>query len=101
MKYFCYDPEDGFSYFNNRKDAIAKANKFLDFYRNQASDGWSENADGIKVGIITHETEEYVASTRPDDSELDEDSMTADGIYWDEGVDKLLDYSLNEVGDDK
>jgi len=57
-KFFSYDPDDGFELHATADEAKERAQGAIDLYREEASDGWPEEVDGVCWGeVCQHATE--------------------------------------------
>lgn len=51
-KWFSYDKGNGFDIYDTPKEAEAKAREHLNYYREEAVEGWSEEVKSICWGIV-------------------------------------------------
>lgn len=63
MKFFSYDPDDGFELHATEDEAKARAQAAIDLYRDDAADGWPEEVDGVCWGALQQRAIE--ANKRP------------------------------------
>lgn len=83
MKYFSYDPYEGFEFHATEEAAKAAADKSLDFHKHEAPDeGWSEDVDQICWGEIKECVRLTECIHRPPDHELDADDHDTAGNDW-------------------
>ena len=52
MKFFSYDPDDGFELHATEEDAKTRAQNAIDMYRDDAAEGWAEEVDGVCWGEL-------------------------------------------------
>jgi hypothetical protein len=92
--WFSYDPGDGFETHDTEQAARERAEKSLDYYKDDApSDGWNEEVTGICWGKVAQKVAETMRKTRPPKEELDDDGYDKDGTRWGEW-DEIVDYAL-------
>lgn len=85
-RFFAYDPETGFETFDTVEKAIAHAEECIQWYRDEAAEGWGEQVDQVCWGEIKGET---VQVDRREASKDEADRFD----YW-------CDYALKDVTDD-
>lgn len=52
MKFFSYDPEDGFSFHTSEAEAKKAAEDSLECYRDVCSEGWPEEVESVCWGTV-------------------------------------------------
>ena len=57
-KFFSYDPDDGFELHATADEAKERAQGAIDLYREEASDGWPEEVDGVCWGEVRQQATE-------------------------------------------
>ncbi len=72
MKYFSYDPEDGYETHTTENEASKRADNALELYRSDAYEGWHEDVEQVCWGKIIEKVERTKCEKAPDDSEFDE-----------------------------
>ena len=58
MKFFSYDPDDGFEVHETEEEAKMCAQKTIDRYRDDATDGWSEEVEYVCWGELRQQAVE-------------------------------------------
>jgi hypothetical protein len=92
--WFSYDPGDGFETHDTESAARERAEKALDYYKDDApSDGWSEEVTQVCWGKVSQQVQETMRKRRPPAAELDESGCDKDGTPWAEW-DEIVDYAL-------
>lgn len=116
MRYFILEPQyDGVTWFDTEKTWLKEIENY-DFMARFCDDGWSPEVNNVIAGILsddielpenentydteeilekhaTHEVEEIHIKDRPPETELNEDTMDKDGVYWGE-FSHLCDYKF-------
>lgn len=59
--YFCYDPDTGFETYNTPEGAKQAAEEAIDYYRDNADEGWNEEVCGVCWGKINQRTVETLS----------------------------------------
>lgn len=54
-RWFSYDPDTGFDVHDTEQAAQLAAEECIEYYREQAGDGWNENVESICWGVISQE----------------------------------------------
>lgn len=57
-KFFMYSDDSGFEIFETREEAIEAAQEMIDACREDAYDGWPEEADTIRWGVVIQQAQE-------------------------------------------
>jgi hypothetical protein len=52
MKFFSYDPDDGFQLHATEGEAKTRAQNAIDLYRDNAAKGWAEGVEGVCWGNV-------------------------------------------------
>lgn len=91
-KFYCYCPDTGFDTFELEGEARQAAQDSIDYYRDNASEGWDEEVEQVSWGEITQ-----VVGT-PQDKPLTKELRSELGITC--KSDTLRDYHLVNIGDD-
>ncbi len=52
MKFFSYDPEDGFKLHATEDEAKERAQNAIDLYRDDAAEGWAEEVEDVCWGNV-------------------------------------------------
>lgn len=86
MKYFSYEPEEGFELHKTAEEAKKAAEDALDYERGEASEGWSDGVDKICWGELKQMTIETLNRQR-----TDEDTFVSSDC------DTIVDYGLVDV----
>ncbi|QDP52626.1 MAG: hypothetical protein Tp185DCM00d2C31949991_11 [Prokaryotic dsDNA virus sp.] len=89
MKYFSYDSDSGFETHNTKGEAIKAASDMIDYYRDNASEGWSDEVDSVCWGVISQE------SVQSEPIEVTEEIRSEICISPD--VSHMCDYGLEDV----
>lgn len=89
--YFVNSPDTGFDEYPTLKEALDAAEETISNYRDEAMDGWNEEVTSIRVGIITHDVEQFDVKHRKDCGE-DENWPCPD-------CDEMCDYRMSSDGD--
>ncbi len=84
LRFFAYCPDDGFDVFETAEQAKAAAEQWIDSYRGDAVDGWSEEVDQVCWGEIREKATQV--GRRP----ATEEDVTS--------CDYFCDYQLQRVG---
>jgi|GEM_PF-6738341 len=101
--FFYYDPEgDGFQRESSLEVAEKQSNEAI---RQYLDDCWSEEVEGVCMGVVLKRAKKTYTAKRPPDSELDGDGYDKDGNWWgrqDSGegtseYDEICDYTLEPV----
>jgi len=89
MKYFSYDSDSGFEIHETEEEAIKSANDAIDYYRDNASEGWSEEVDTVCWGEIKQKSSMFDLKPLTDElrSELNIDPI----------CDMYCDYKLQTI----
>lgn len=66
LKFFGYDPDNGFELFETAEQAINYANDAIDYYRGESCDGWDEQVEQVCWGELKQET--VMIDKKPDES---------------------------------
>lgn len=88
-KYFGYCPHCGFETFETEREAKDYAEKSLEYFREEAQEGWSEDVGGVCWGKINQQAEQTMKLSHEECEKLD--------INLSPNVDFLVDYGLVEV----
>lgn len=64
--FFCYDPQEGFQLFDSAEDAKKSAQEALEYERQEACEGWSDEVDKICWGQLTQCVAETMRRPRTD-----------------------------------
>lgn len=80
-KYFSYDQECGFEWHETEEEAIQAAQDYIDDYRSNAGDGWSEAVESVCWGLIKQVAQAYGMSA--------DDSPDSDKEYADYALEDL------------
>lgn len=91
--YFCYDPDTGFETYNTPEGAKQAAEDAIDFYRDNAAEGWNEEVCGVCWGKINQRTVETLS--------LSIKEAENQGIYLPKGCGGFSDYGLIDALPDK
>lgn len=92
--WFSYDPGDGFETHDTESAARERAEKALDYYKDEApSDGWNEEVTQVCWGKVSQQVQETMRKRRPPADQLDESGCDKDGTPWGEW-DEIVDYAL-------
>ena len=94
--WFVSSESESAKYFKTEDEAVNYANDSTDNYLDGS---WNEDVETILVGQVTHQAGKANVTERPEESELDDDSEDANGIYWGEfehRCDYIM-YRLNAV----
>ncbi len=57
-KFFMYSDDSGFETFETKEEAINAAQEMIDACREDAYDGWPEEADTIRWGVVIQQAQE-------------------------------------------
>lgn len=99
-KFFAYDPEDGFDFFETEQEARDKCQRNFEDHRIYAADsGWSEQITDVCWGRVVESVVETGRSI-PKGVTVDEDGIGSDGNYYGHfgGRDELVHHELKPVG---
>ena len=69
--FFSYNPEDGFSTHETLADAKTAAQDAIDWYRDDAGDGWSESVQSVCYGKILGMADQNDMEPAPEGSDFD------------------------------
>lgn len=86
-RYFSYDPDSCFDTHESAEDARKSAEETIDYYRDNAGDGWSEHVEGVCWGVILSVVEE--TENRP---RYEDDGCNPDCEF-------VVDYGLTDAAD--
>jgi len=86
MKYFSYDPEEGFELHKTEDEAKKAAECALDYERGEASEGWADYVDQICWGELKQRVVETMCRPR-----------TADDTFVSSDCETVADYGLIDV----
>lgn len=89
--YFINSPDTGFDEYPTLKEALDAAEETISNYRDEAIDGWNEEVTSIRVGIITHDVEQFDVKHRKDCGE--------DENWACPNCDEMCDYRMSSDGD--
>ncbi len=53
-RWYVFDPDNGIRFFDTEDEARSRAESILDEYRDDSSDGWSEEVDDLHWGEIAN-----------------------------------------------
>jgi hypothetical protein len=67
MQYFSYHPEEGFELHKTAEEAKKAAQEHLEYERDQAYEGWSDNVDGICWGKLKQRVVETLNRPKTDE----------------------------------
>lgn len=95
-RYFVYDPNDGFAFFDTEEEAKSYADKAI---ANYLEEEWDEEVEEVVMGTITHAVQQIDKITR-EEAEIDEDGVDKEGYYWDEHIDYRCNYSMLPIDTD-
>lgn len=70
-KYFSYSPDDGFITFDTEEEAKSSAEAYIQCFRDECSDGWSEEVMRVSWGSVSEYTTEVSREPAPEGSEFD------------------------------
>jgi len=84
--YFSYCPDAGFEIHDTALEAEKSAQDSLDYFRDNACDGWSEEVDGICWGTVSQDTQKVLEMSRED--------AEKEGILVSKDCCGFVDYSL-------
>lgn len=91
--YFCYDPETGFETHNTTEGAKQAAEDAIDYYRDHADEGWSEEVTGVCWGKILQRTVETASFSASEAKQ--------NGIYVPSGFSGVSEYGLIDINLDE
>lgn len=84
-RYFSYDPDGGFELHDTAELAQAEADEAIDYYRQHADEGWSENVSQVCWGEL-----KQLAAKLYERPVEDRDVVS-------QGIDSIVDYGLKDV----
>lgn len=87
--YFSYDSDSGFEIHKTKKEAEQAANDMIDYYRDNASEGWSDEVESVCWGIIKQESK--MTEPEPITEKLREELCISPDC------DHICDYYLNDA----
>ena len=86
MKYFAYNSYiDGFMFYATAQEAIDACNEIIEYFRDEAGEGWSEEVNNTCWGIVSQVATEF------NSREVTEE----DHVFCD--CDHVCDYRLEDV----
>lgn len=88
-KYFCYDPDTGFDTYETPEQAKEAAEVAIDYYRDNADEGWNEEVCGVCWGEIKQHTVCIM--------ELDVEQAKKEGYTVPKGYSGISDYDLVDI----
>lgn len=94
IKYFIYDPENGFETFKTLAEREAAEKKVLAAYGEEGD--WPENTGAICSGTVTHRATKCDIKNRPEDYELDDNGCDEDGQDWHD-YEYICNYEMKEI----
>lgn len=87
--YFSYDSDSGFETHETKEEAEKSASDMIDYYRNNASEGWSDEVESVCWGVVKQESK--MTEPKPiTDKQRGELNISPD-------CDHICDYYLNDV----
>ena len=89
MKYFSYDSDTGFEAHATKDEAVKAANDMIDYYRDNASEGWSDEVDSVCWGEIKQQ------STSSEPIELTDELRSE--LIVSPDCSHIVDYSLEDL----
>lgn len=96
-RYWLYDPEyDGMMFFRRQEERDTAAANAIRGHL--TLDGWDEEVENICCGTLTHVATMTEIVERPTD--LDDDGIDGDGMYWEEGVSCSCKYAMVGVDEE-
>jgi len=90
MKYFSYHPDEGFGLHETEEEAKQAAQNNLDYERDMACDGWSDDVHSICWGEVKQHIVETMSRPRTDED-----------IYVSDDLVTITDYGLVDVTQNK
>lgn len=93
QQWFSYSPCSGFDFHDTAAEARDHAQKDLDYFRDEAGDGWDEEVESVCWGEIKQSVGVLWEKSRPPKEQLDECGRDKDGRDWRE-FDVIKDYAL-------
>ena len=88
-KYFVNCPESGFETYETEAEAIKEAKASIEYFRENAIDGWSEEVDQVRWGIIKQHTIKTC--------DISTEEAAIRGIYVPVDCDGYVDYDLKDI----
>lgn len=98
--WFSYDPGDGYETHDTEAEARERAEKALQYERDEAGDGWNEEVTQIAWGKVIQRVEEKWRKHKPPPDQIDEDGYDEEGNNWSQ-FDELVEYHLCPNGADQ
>ena len=96
--WFAYCPDNGLMAFGTEAEAMSQAEEFIDAWLD-GDTGWDELVDQVFVGRATQISSQVNRVDRPEESELDEDGLDAEGRHWGD-YEYFCNYQLQAVVSD-
>lgn len=94
IHWFSYDPGDGFEIHNTEEAAKLRAERALEYYRDEAaSEGWDDEVTQVCWGKCVETVQIEWCKDRPPADQLDESNCDKHGTYWGEWL-EMREYKL-------
>lgn len=91
--WFCFDGDD-YEYFATENDAIEASKVAISYFLDES---WDESVLNVMVGKVTKTAEKINVVERPDESEISEEGLDNNGVYWDDSWEYICDYKATPL----